>query len=77
MKRILQVIPAQRWRNVVTGQTASIYGAVPYHGSDEKEWVRERCGYTWQNADGTVGLGRAPAATIEEAMEVMAKVNAR
>lgn len=75
--KVLQIIPAQRWRNLVTGQTASVYGAVPYHGTDEQDWVRERCGFTWLNANGTVGLGRAPAETLEEALNVMAKVNAR
>ena len=33
--RILEVIESKRWRNVKTGATTSLYGAVPYHNSTE------------------------------------------
>jgi hypothetical protein len=76
--KVLEVIPAKKWKNKVTGQTASLYGAVPYTTTAEAEgWEVITVGWTWRNSNGTIGLGRVPAATYEEAVEVMNKVNAR
>lgn len=73
--KIIEVIEAKKWVNKVSGQTASIYGAVPYYGDDKNNWEIQVVGYTWLKSDGTVGLGRVPAKTKEEAVEVMNKVN--
>lgn len=79
MKRIIEVIPSRRWRHT-SGRTASIYGACPWTGAPgntEADWIMETVGWTWVNANGTIGLGRVPAATKEEAEAVMNAVNAR
>lgn len=74
--RILEVIESKHWINKVTGQTASIYGSVPYFSeSDKANWSIEVRGYTWLCKDGTIGLGRQPAKTRAEALEVMDRVN--
>lgn len=76
--RILEVIESRRWRNITTGDTASLYGAVPYTSeSDKPNWIVETVGWTWRNDNGTIGLGRVPAKTREEALEVMESVNNR
>lgn len=76
--KVLEVIPSKVWKNKNTGATASIYGAVPYHTTAEAEgWEIITRGFTWVNSNGTVGLGRVPAKTYEEAVEVMNKFNAR
>jgi len=75
--RVIEVIPARRWRNIKTGMSASLYGAVPWTSNAAKDdWQIEESGWTWRNANGTIGLGRAPAATRQEALDVMARVNA-
>lgn len=74
---VVEVIPAKRWRNVKTGQTASLYGAVPYHSTDKTDWALEVTGYTWRKSDGTIGLGRTPAETKDEAIEIMRTINER
>jgi hypothetical protein len=52
--------------------------AVPYTSNAQKaEWEVVTTGWTWENSNGTIGLGRVPAKTYEEAVEVMNKVNAR
>lgn len=74
-----KVIPTRRWRHR-SGRTASLYGAVPWSGAagDRREdWTLEDAGWTWQNRNGTIGLGRQPAATYEEAVSVMERVNSR
>jgi hypothetical protein len=76
---VLRVIPAKRWRKN-TGQTASVYGSVPWTGAPgnrKEDWHMEESGWTWENRNGTVGLGRVPAATREEAEEIMRRVNSR
>ncbi len=76
---VLRVIPSRLWVSK-DGRTASVYGSLPWTGrpGDRKEdWEMKEVGWTWENADGTVGLGRVPARTREEAEEVMARVNAR
>lgn len=76
MKIITEIIKSRAWINKKTGETTSIYGAVPYVSeSDKQNWEIETRGYTWRKYDGTIGLGRAPAKSYEEALEVMNKVN--
>lgn len=72
--KIVEIIEAKRWENKKTGQTASIYGSVPYQ-SDKEDWHIVKVGYTWKMQDGTIGFGRQPAKTLEEAKEVMKKIN--
>lgn len=38
--------------------------------------VIESRGYTWRRKDGTIGLGRQPTKTYEEARELMDLINA-
>lgn len=67
-----KVIPARRWRNSVTGASASIYGAAPYASEAAKaDWAIETSGYVIQWDDGTVGNGRPPYATEAEAQTVL------
>lgn len=74
-----EVIPSKRWCNAATGQTASIYGAVPYtSNADKPNWAVETVGWTWRdNVRGTVGLCRVPAKTEAEAQAVADELNAR
>lgn len=61
------VLPAYQYRHV-SGRTASITGAAPWHTAAERsEWRVETIGYTVQHPDGTVGIGRRPFQTKEEA----------
>jgi hypothetical protein len=65
-----EVIEAKRWVNATTGATASPYGAVPWTnrpGNTEPNWRLEACGWTIRWDNGTVGFGRVPFATKEEA----------
>lgn len=74
--KIIDVIESKRWINKVTGQTASIYGAVPYTSSSDKpNWTIEAVGFTWQMDNGTIGLGRQPAKTRLEAVNFMDEYN--
>ena len=76
--RVLEVIPARRWRNSTTGQAASLYGAQPWTSlADKANWSVETSGWTWRNDNGTIGLGRMPANTYDEAVIVMNKINNR
>lgn len=73
--RIVEIIPARRWRHV-DGRTASLYGSCPWtSAADKANWTMVDDGYTWRRADGTVGIGRRPASTMEEAKAVMDRVN--
>lgn len=75
---IERVQPARVWKNKQTGQTASIYGAVPWtSAADEPNWEIVKVGWTWVRSDGCVGLGRKPAETEAEALEVMRQFNSR
>lgn len=74
---VLRVIESKRWVNKETGNQVSIYGAVPWTSEAGKaNWEMKVVGWTWENSNGTVGLGRPPAKTHAEAVEVMNKVNA-
>lgn len=72
-----EIIESKNWVNTITGQTASIYGSVPYtNDTDKTNWVIEVVGYTIRNNDtGTVGLGRKPFKTMYEATEQLRKLN--
>lgn len=56
-----EVIPSRRYRHP-DGRTASIYGAAPGPGFEI-----ETVGWTIKHPDGTIGIGRAPFTTREEA----------
>lgn len=64
-----EVIESVRWKHLWTGQTASIYGAVPWGmGGDKSLWKMEQVGYTVRDLRrNTVGIGRAPWPTREAA----------
>lgn len=75
--KIIKVIESRCWTNKETGQTASIYGSVPWTTDQDKEhWTITSRGYTWLTDQGTVGLGRQPVKTEAEAVEIMNKINA-
>lgn len=75
--KILEVVESKLWKNIKTGATISVYGACPWGSdADRPNWTLETVGYTWRLDNGTVGLGRVPAKTRDEALEVMAKFNA-
>jgi predicted GH43/DUF377 family glycosyl hydrolase len=74
--KIIEVIESKYWLNRINGRTASIYGAVPYMNETEKHnWSIESRGYTWRLDNGTIGLGRQPVKTREEALRIMELVN--
>lgn len=72
-----QVVQSKHWKNMKTGQTASIYGACPWTSDmDKTNWACEPVGWTWEDTkNGTVGIGRRPVASREEAEEVAKKLN--
>ncbi len=70
--KIIEVIESRHYRNTITNNTASLYGAVPWQNASEAEnWIIETRGYTWRLDDGTIGLGRQPVKTKSEAIEIM------
>lgn len=74
--KVTTIVPYKVWKSSVTGATASIHGAVPWtRDADKSKWQVIVAGYTWQRDDGRIGLGRVPAKTLEEAVEVMNRVN--
>jgi hypothetical protein len=76
--KIIEVIESKCWQNKITGATASIYGSVPYFSDkDKQDWEVITRGYTWRLDNGTVGLGRMPANTMSEAIEIMNNFNNR
>ena len=76
--KIIEIIASRRWRNSQTGATASICGSAPYTSeSDKRNWAIETIGFTWRLSNGTIGLGRTPAKTREEAEQVMRAFNER
>lgn len=76
--KILKVIPSRSWKHKISGDTVSIYGASPWTAEiDKPNWSVQTTGWTWQNDNGTVGLGRRPAKTEAEAIEVMDRFNKR
>lgn len=74
--KIIEVIKAHHWRHKATGETAPLLRDAPLPGdTDTGDWEAVTEGYTWLLDNGTVGLGRRPAATRAEAEAVMLKVN--
>ena len=73
--KTIKVIRRRYLFNPDTGATASLYGACP------AGYVVREGGYTWEvtkaNGSVTVGLGRVPAKTEEEALEIANQVAAR
>ena len=73
----ITVIPSRRWEHT-NGATASIYGACPWtNDADAPNWKIVTVGWTWQHPNGTVGLGRVPAKTREEAQALADRINTR
>jgi hypothetical protein len=65
-----EVIEARHWKHKDSGATASLYGSIPWSGrpGDRKEdWQLVGVGWTIQWEDGTIGIGRQPFKTKEEA----------
>lgn len=64
-----EVLKSVCWVHVPSGNTASIYGAVPWtRDSEKKNWQHLDQGWTVRNPyNGTVGVGRIPWKTKEEA----------
>jgi hypothetical protein len=71
-----EIIESKRWLHSA-GMTASIYGAVPWTSeADRQNWSMQVVGYTLLNTKaGTVGIGRQPFKTYEEAAEFVAQFN--
>lgn len=68
--------PYAIWHNPATGQTASIHGALPYHGAPGA-WRVEQRGFTVYNSQrNTYGCGKPPCATIEDAQALADKLSA-
>lgn len=76
--KVVRVIESKVWRNKLTGARVSPYGACPWMSVGEREqWELVSQGWSWELDNGTVGLGRVPAKTREEAEMVMRRFNAR
>jgi hypothetical protein len=69
MRSPVDYVESMRWQSN-NGQTASVYGSVPYHSEEQKikeGWKVVKTGWIPMWKDGTVGGGRPPHATLEEA----------
>lgn len=74
--KVIRVLPYTFWRHKISGRTASICGAHPACSNAERDqWELVTEGYTWETDQGTYGLGRVPAKTLEEAEAVMRRFN--
>ena len=67
-----EIIESKQWQ-CTDGRTASIYGACPYvSDADKANWTIKAVGFTVRNMKtGTVGIGRKPFATFDEAAQWM------
>lgn len=74
-----EVVESKQWVNKTTGQTASVFGAVPWTRPSEKShWSMESVGWTVRdNRNGTVGIGRQPWKSKAQAQAWVDKENAR
>jgi hypothetical protein len=72
-----EATPSRIWRRD-DGRTASPYGACPWTSKAEAaRWKIEQVGWTVRdNSTGTIGLGRAPFKTEDEAREMASRLNA-
>ena len=61
--------PYKKWYNNKTGQSASIYGSLPYFSNNiNNEWQIITSGYTVYNTKtNTSGIGRKPFKTLKDA----------
>ena len=76
----VEIIPRAFWKNKVTGQNVSLYGAVPYLNEAQKaEWEVVENGYTTRNSNGTVGGMQSVKADMsrEEVVEVVNRWNTK
>jgi hypothetical protein len=71
-----EIIESKHWKHV-SGRTASIFGSVPYvNDADAENWQIVIAGWTVRdNRSGTVGIGRKPFQTREEAQAFADKFN--
>ena len=71
-----EVVEYHYYQNVLTGETASIYGAAPWVSENERlAWTTKQGGWTVRNPlTGQVGIGRRPCATFAEACELALKL---
>ena len=75
---MIKVRESKCWVNNRTGAQASIYGACPYWSEAEAaDWEVKSVGWTWEHPNGTIGMGRPPAKTREEAQAVADNLNQR
>lgn len=76
--RIIKVIEFWVWANARTGAVASLFDGVPWKTEGERaEWGIVLVGFTWQHANGLVGIQRAPVATREQAESIMTEFNGK
>lgn len=72
-----EVIESRVWKHLPTGRTASPYGVAPWLGeADRSNWELQVRGFTVRNPDGTIGCGRPPCVTREEAQALADHLNA-
>lgn len=64
-----EVIESKCWQHIISGATASIYGALPWtRDSDRDDWEKVQQGWTVRNTStGIVGVGRVPWTTLTAA----------
>ena len=73
---ITEVIESKRWKNKTTGHMVSIFGSVPWvNDADRDNWVMVSVGWTWRHRDGSIGLGKTPAKTRDDAIKEMDRIN--
>jgi hypothetical protein len=77
--RITKVLPYTFYKHK-SGRSASIRGACPWvSDADKANWTKVTQGWTWEVVDNrgniTYGLGRKPAETEAEALQVMREYN--
>jgi len=70
-------VPHRFWIHT-SGRKASVYGSAPYlTESDKADWQIVESGWTWRDDQrGTIGLGRASVATLQEAQAIADRANA-
>lgn len=69
--RVVEVIERRAWRNPDKDFSVSVYGAPP----SGPGWSIVTEGWTWRMSNGTIGLGRPPAKTRDEAERIAAAIN--
>lgn len=69
-----EIGPRRSWRNKVTGQYVSIYGAVPFSGEDEKNWEIVVTGYGFYDRYACVYHSRH-GQTRDEVVALLTRLN--